>query len=57
MAKIQCSCKTIPNTASEYQEKLYGKGIRIATEATEKDGKTPKYKCTICSKITNKKLD
>lgn len=38
--KTKCTC------SSEYQDRVYGKGIRIANET----GKTNTVRCTVCGK-------
>lgn len=38
-----------PHTcAHEYQDKLYGKGIRVWTRGPEQDNGTAKETCTVC---------
>ena len=46
--KIKCTCK------HEYQDKKYGKGIRIGNLVTGKSDKAGKkvYRCTVCKRET-----
>ncbi len=42
MRKFRCTCK------HDFQDKRYGKGVRIHTVGGEKDRRV--YKCTVCGK-------
>lgn len=44
MKVISCTCQ------SEYQDKLYGKGRRIANKTEKKLGLSPVWRCTVCGK-------
>lgn len=53
IALVQCGCNTGP--ASQFQERTYGKGVRVANEvgkvkAAPAAGRR-NVKCTCCSKI------
>ena len=47
-AVIQCVCK------HEEQDKLYGKGLRLANSCKEKKGAGNEWRCTVCKKETGK---
>lgn len=42
MKKIKCTCE------HEYQDKKYGKGIRMANKTTKEN--PDYYRCTVCAK-------
>ena len=45
MAKIiKCNCE------HEGQDKMYGKGNRVANEVVSKSGTKKIYRCTVCGK-------
>lgn len=41
---ITCTCK------SEYQDKEYGKGKRVANHASSQGSKEWQWRCTVCGK-------
>ena len=43
--EIKCTCK------NEFQDKLYGKGMRVHNECGANKGKTTGWKCTVCGNI------
>ena len=43
--EIKCKCK------SEFQDELYGKGMRVHNECGANKGKTTGWKCTVCGNI------
>lgn len=42
-AKVNCKC------VNEYQDKKYGKGVRIANSTAKQDNTTGVVRCTVCS--------
>jgi len=54
MAKIVCDCKGSPS--GDYQEKLYGKGVKIGTPKLVTQGRTPEFTCTVCGNKTTKEV-
>ena len=40
--KLTCTCE------SKFQDKLYGKGVRIHNSAINVGSKVEKYRCTVC---------
>lgn len=42
--EIKCTCK------SEFQDKLYGKGVRLFNCCGDSKGKITGYRCTVCGK-------
>ena len=42
--ELRCSC------VSEFQDELYGKGIRLFNEMGSNKGKVTGYRCTVCGK-------
>lgn len=43
--ELKCTCK------SEFQDELYGKGIRLFNELGTNKGKCTGYKCTVCGNV------
>lgn len=41
---VRCDCK------SEFQDKTYGAGIRVANQVVTKSGTEKRGRCTICGK-------
>lgn len=41
-ARVQCSC------VHEQQDKLYGKGVRVANTTAKSDGVSVEVRCTVC---------
>ena len=47
MTKIgHCDC------SHEYQDKIYGKGMRVFNNAPSKGSNPKRYRCTVCKKDT-----
>lgn len=44
-ARVQCSC------VSEQQDKICGKGIRVANATAKQDSTFVEVRCTVCNKI------
>lgn len=42
--ELKCGCK------SEFQDELYGKGIRLFNNCGDNKGKVTAYRCTVCGK-------
>jgi len=42
---IKCTC------THNFQDKKYGKGMRVCNVLAKTLGKTPEYRCTVCEKI------
>jgi len=56
MARITCNCKADHrgnSQSAEYQNKIYGTNVRIATPFKDKFGNTA-FRCTICLRETTK---
>ena len=45
---FNCGCKSEPSFATDFQDKVYGKGFRLHTVGGTKE--RPSYTCTICGK-------
>jgi hypothetical protein len=43
-AKVRCTCK------HEYQDRVYGQGIRVANPVENVNKNYGRYRCTVCSK-------
>jgi hypothetical protein len=46
---LRCDCDLPSNPAIAFQDRRYGKGIRLHTPCKGKDGQ-PQARCTICLK-------
>jgi hypothetical protein len=59
MAKIMCGCTGNKDgkEGAAFQDAAYGKGVRIATESVSGDGKRTVYRCTVCSKETDRAIN
>lgn len=44
-ARLPCTC------SSEFQDKTYGKGIRLHIMKQKTKGRDPDYTCTVCGKV------
>lgn len=59
MTKIKCNCiddKRGNKQGADFQNKVYGQGIRIATEKQKPiQGQPQVYVCTVCGTSTTKK--
>lgn len=42
MKKVNCKCE------HKEQDKLHGKGVRVANETTKARGTSRVYRCTVC---------
>ncbi len=43
--RVLCACQ------HEYQDKLYGKGVRVANATIKRNEKQADVRCTVCSKV------
>lgn len=48
--RVLCQCKS-DTPAGEFQDKQYGKGVRIANTLPKAQGSTQKARCTVCSRV------
>lgn len=51
VARVLCSCE------NEFQDKRYGKGVRIANTTAKQDGTSTEVRCTVCGKLHRVSLD
>ena len=42
--ELKCTCK------SEFQDEMYGKGVRLFNSCGDNKGKVTVYRCTVCGK-------
>ena len=42
---IKCTCE------HKYQDKKYGKGLRVHNKTVTKSGPSQEYRCTVCGKV------
>jgi redox-regulated HSP33 family molecular chaperone len=50
-ARVSCTC------SHEQQDKLYGKGIRVANATSKQDTTSIEVRCTVCGKLHRVSLE
>ena len=54
MAIIICDC--VKGSVTEYQDKKYGKNMRVGTPKVVKPGNPAQFSCTVCGSLTTKEV-
>lgn len=47
---LRCNC------TNPYQDKTYGKGLRVANLTSKGNDATPSYRCTVCENMISKQV-